>query len=253
MRLLALDSSGLVASAALLEDDLLLGEYSTNFHKTHSTTLLPMVDSLFHMLSLDVRKAGIDGIAVAKGPGSFTGLRIGAATAKGLALALEVPIYPVSTLAGLAQNCWGTEDLICPLMDARRGEAYSAVFRFRRDPAGGAGEASLEQVSRLTVMDPPKPQKIEAILEAINTMQTPVVFLGDGVPVFADRIRALCRVPFRWAPSSMNRQRAASVGALAMAQRKFAEPIPGSRFAPEYLRMSQAERERQQRKEGAAS
>ena len=92
MRLLALDSSGLVASVALLDGDITLGEYSTNFHKTHSTTLLPMLDELFGMLSLEARDAGIEGIAVAKGPGSFTGLRIGAATAKGLALSLKVPI-----------------------------------------------------------------------------------------------------------------------------------------------------------------
>ena len=107
MRLLALDSSGLVASVAVLENDGLLAEYSVNYKKTHSQTLLPMLDEVMRMLGIP--KGGLDAIAIAKGPGSFTGLRIGAATAKGLGLALQIPIIPVETVDALAYNLYDTE------------------------------------------------------------------------------------------------------------------------------------------------
>lgn len=232
MRVLALDSSGLVASVALVEDDVLLGEYSTNFHKTHSTTLLPMLDELMGMLSLDIQSAGIDAIAVAKGPGSFTGLRIGAATAKGLAFALGVPIVPVSTLAGLAFNLWGTDGVICPLMDARRNQTYTGVYRF----ASSGRETILE----------PCAVDISEIVNKVNAQGDKVTFLGDGVPVFVDYIREHCTVPYRFAPASMNRQRAASVGAYAISLMTEDNEIAisGDQFAPDYLRLSQAERER---------
>ena len=113
MKLLAIDSSGLVASVAVIEDDNLIGEYTINYKKTHSQTLLPMLDALAQMVELDLHS--IDAIAVAKGPGSFTGLRIGSATAKGLGLALDLPIVEIPTVDGLAYNLWGAADMICPL------------------------------------------------------------------------------------------------------------------------------------------
>ena len=113
MRILGIDSSGLVASVAILEDDVIVGEYTTNFKKTHSQTLLPMLDQLKHMIDLDMES--IDAIAVSGGPGSFTGLRIGSATAKGLGLALDKPIISVPTVEALAFNLWGAADDICPL------------------------------------------------------------------------------------------------------------------------------------------
>ena len=118
MKILALDSSGLVASAAVVEDDITIAEYTINYKKTHSQTLLPMLDELRRMTELDLHT--IDAIAVAAGPGSFTGLRIGSATAKGLGFALDIPIIPVPTVDALAYNLYGSDKLICPLMDARR-------------------------------------------------------------------------------------------------------------------------------------
>ncbi len=100
MKILALDSSGLVASAAIVEDDVLIAEYTTDYKKTHSQTLLPMLDEIRQMIDLDLHT--IDAIAISAGPGSFTGLRIGAATAKGLGLALNLPLVEVPTLEGLA-------------------------------------------------------------------------------------------------------------------------------------------------------
>ena len=128
MKILALDSSGLVASVAVAEDDNLIGEYTVNYKKTHSQTLLPMLDAVAKMVDLDLET--IDAIAVAKGPGSFTGLRIGSATAKGLGLALDKPIVEIPTVDGLAYNLWGAKDLVCPLMDARRNQVYTGLYEF---------------------------------------------------------------------------------------------------------------------------
>ena len=117
MKILALDSSGLVASVAVVENDTLLAEYTVNYKKTHSQTLLPMLDEISNMTELDL--STIDAIAVAGGPGSFTGLRIGSATAKGLGLALEKPLISIPTTAAIAYNIWDTNKFVCPIMDAR--------------------------------------------------------------------------------------------------------------------------------------
>lgn len=237
MRVLALDSSGLTASVALVEDDTPIGEYSTNFHKTHSTTLLPMTDELFRMLGMDIAEAKLDAIAIAKGPGSFTGLRIGSATAKGLALALGLPVIPVSTIEGLAFNLWGSEGIVCPVMDARRGQTYTGLYKMN------GFEGGMECILEPCAVD------ISEILEKINEQSLPVTFLGDGVPVFSDRINENCKVHYRFAPASMNRQRAASIGcvAVSMAENDPSVMMDSDDFAPDYLRLSQAERERLER------
>ena len=128
MKILAIDSSGLTASIAVLEDDLMIAEYTITHKKTHSQTLLPMLDTIVQTLQMDLEE--IDAIAVAKGPGSFTGLRIGSATAKGLAFVLNKPIIPVPTVDALAYNLYGTTALICPLMDARRNQTYTGIYTF---------------------------------------------------------------------------------------------------------------------------
>ena len=132
MRILALDSSGLVASVAVVEDgavdDQVIAEYTVNYKKTHSQTLLPMLDEIVKMTELDLHT--VDAIAVAGGPGSFTGLRIGSATAKGLGLALEKPLIHIPTLEGLACNLCGIADVVCPIMDARRGQVYAGIYEF---------------------------------------------------------------------------------------------------------------------------
>ena len=131
MTILALDSSGLVASVAIIAEGTLLAEYTVNYKKTHSQTLLPMLDEIVRMVDLD--KKAIDAVAVAAGPGSFTGLRIGSATAKGLGLALGKPIIEVPTLAGIACNLGFVRGLVCPVMDARRQQVYSGIYRFEGD------------------------------------------------------------------------------------------------------------------------
>ena len=130
MRILGIESSSLVASVALVTDDVLTAEYTMNFKKTHSQTLLPMLDEIANMLELDLNT--IDAIAVAAGPGSFTGLRIGSATGKGLGLALKKPLIHIPTVDAMAYNLYGCPDLICPIMDARRNQVYTGLYRFRQ-------------------------------------------------------------------------------------------------------------------------
>lgn len=228
MKILGLDSSGLVASVAIVEDDNLLGEYTVNYKKTHSQTLLPMLDEIAKMIELDLNS--IDAIAIAGGPGSFTGLRIGSATAKGLGLALKKPIVNVPTVDGIAYNLVGHRDMVCPLMDARRNQTYTGLYRFDGDKM----EVVLEQCA----------VGIDGIVGKINTIGQAVVFLGDGVPVFRDYLKENCKVPYLFAPAHMNKQRAGAVAVLGMQYFKEGRIETAEEHKPEYLRLSQAERER---------
>lgn len=231
MRILALDSSGLVASVALLEDDNLLAEYTVNYKKTHSQTLLPMLDEIVQMTDTDL--SSIDVIAVAKGPGSFTGLRIGSATVKGLGLALDKPIIGIPTVEGLAMNLYETDAVICPLMDARRNQVYTGIYKF--------------QEGTLQVVKDQIPLGIEEIIEALNLLGQKVVFLGDGVPVYKDIIEKNMAVPYSFAPAHVNKQRAGAIGVRAFEYYRQGLYDNAAEFEPDYLRLSQAERERKEK------
>lgn len=233
MRILGIDSSGLVASVAILEDDVIIGEYTTNFKKTHSQTLLPMLDELKHMIDLDMET--IDAIAVAGGPGSFTGLRIGSATAKGLGLALDVPVISVPTVEALAYNLWGAAADVCPLMDARRNQTYTGVYRFE--------DGEMKTIVSQCAVD------VGEILDIINKEGHSVIFLGDGVPVFEAQIKEQCRVPYTFAPAHMNRQNAAALLARAKEYYLAGRTETAAAHRPDYLRLSQAERERLEKQE----
>lgn len=235
MKILGLDSSGLVASVAITEDDALVAEYTTNYKKTHSQTLLPMLEELTEMIELD--KGTIDGIAIASGPGSFTGLRIGSATAKGLGLVLGKPLIEVPTLEGLAWNLWGSDRIVCPMMDARRNQVYTAAYEFLPQGEGFAMRAAIPQ----------SPRDVEAMLEELTALGRPVVFLGDGVPVYREAIREKCGVPYALAPAGTNRQRAASIAALGAVYLRQGKFVTAAGHSPEYLRKSQAEQESQRR------
>lgn len=234
MRILGLDSSGLVAGVAIVEDDVLLAEYTTDYKKTHSQTLLPMLDELRNMIELDM--GTIDAITVASGPGSFTGLRIGSATAKGLALALDRPIVEVPTLEGLAWNLWGTDRLVCPLMDARRNQVYAAAYEFH---AEGEGFRLVTVIEQMAV-------DIVEMIQKLNCLEREVIFLGDGLPVYLPVIKEHIAVPFRLAPAGCNRQRAANIAALGAVYYAQGKTVEAAMHQPVYLRKSQAERESEQ-------
>lgn len=233
MKILALDSSGLVASAAILTEEAVIAEYTMNYKKTHSQTLLPMVDEIVKMAQQDLSE--LTAIAVAAGPGSFTGLRIGSATAKGLGLALGIPLISVPTLEGLAFNYYGTDRLVCPMMDARRNQVYAGIYTWDE------GE--------FTILHQQTACPVEEILDACKDLALKtgkeIVVLGDGVPVNETRIREILSDPglVRFAPAHMNRQRAGSVGVRGMELYRGGKAETAAAHAPVYLRKSQAERE----------
>ena len=228
MKIIALDSSGMVASVAVMEDDVLLAEYTVNYKKTHSQTLLPMLDAVAKMTELDLKT--VDAIAVAAGPGSFTGLRIGSSTAKGLGLALDKPLIAVPTVDALACNLFDTPGLICPIMDARRRQLYTGIYRF--------------EDHNLKVVQPQEAVAIEELAGQLNRLKESVTFLGDGVPVFRDSLAQLLEVSYAFAPAHLSRQRAGAVAALGSIYYKEGKLESAEEHVPRYLRISQAERER---------
>ncbi len=229
MRILGIDSSSLVASVSLLEDGIILGEYTINHKITHSQTLLPMIEQLLNMIDVDINT--VDAVAIAAGPGSFTGLRIGGSTAKGLGQALSVPIIPVPTIDAMAYNLYMSEAYICPIMDARRNQVYAGVFTFDNEHF----KVILEQ----------EPMEIDEFLRRIEDLckkdAKNVIFLGDGVPVFTRYINEKLNVPHFYAPAHLNRQRAAAVATLGAKYYEDGKYVKAEEFVPIYLRQSQAE------------
>ncbi len=236
MKILGLDSSGIVASVAIVEDDVLIAEYTVNYKKTHSQTLLPMLDEIAKMTELDLNS--IDAIAVAAGPGSFTGLRIGSATAKGLGLALKKPLIAIPTVEGLAYNLYDISGLICPIMDARRKQVYTGIYRFTDH--------------QLKVVEDQMAVPMETVIEKLNQYGEVVTFLGDGVPVFHELIAEKMTVPYSFAPAHVNKQRAAAVAALGEIYYRQGKTETAMEHVPDYLRVSQAERERAEREAAKA-
>lgn len=241
MKIIAIDSSGLVASVAIVEDDTLIGEYNVQYKKTHSQTLLPMLDDLAKMVELDL--GTVDAIALTKGPGSFTGLRIGSATAKGLGLAMKKPLVEIPTLDALACNLYGTDRLICPMMDARRDQVYTGVYEYT------AVEGRPVRY-RLNSLLPQCAVSVLWIAEKLNEYGREVILLGDGIPVYAGTLGQLLEVPYSFAPAHLNRQRAAAFGMLAMQYIREGKVVEAGSHAPDYLRLSQAEREKNEKEHG---
>ena len=230
MKILAIEASGPVAGCALLEDGTLTAEYSVQYKKKHSQSLVPMLNEMKEMLDLDL--SSIDFIAVTAGPGSFTGLRIGAATVKGLGLALDKPVLPVPTVDSLACGLYGTDRVICPLMDARRQQVYTGIY---------------ENKDGLRILEPQCVTALTEITGRLNELGREVIFLGDGVPVNEEALRDEMKVPYLIAPAHLNRQRAASTAVRAAqiyAEKGEEALVSADDFRPEYLRVPQAERER---------
>lgn len=234
MKVLALDSSGMTASVAIVDENLVLGEYSVTYKKTHSQTLLPMLDEVVKMTETDLKD--IDAIAIASGPGSFTGLRIGSATAKGIAHGIDKPIIEVPTLEAMAYQIFCGDEIICPMLDARRNQVYTALYQWKD--------------GTFNVIEESMAVSIEEIIEKVNAYNTKAIFLGDGSAAFREQIEREVDVPSRIAPVHSRFQRAAVVGSRAIEYYNNLgriHVVEAKDHKPEYLRLSQAERERRER------
>lgn len=231
MIVLSLDSSTTSATCAIVQDDKLLGEVTLNNRKQHSVILMPQIDYLLKNLKLNLKD--IDGFAVSKGPGSFTGLRIGMATIKGLAQGENKPIIGISTLDALAFNLAYTSGIICPIMDALRDNVYTALYKFN-------GE-KLEQLTDYMAVH------IDELIKIIKEQKFQnVSFIGDATEKFRGKLNeSFEKVNF--APIHLNVAKAASIGELGLLKFKNGEKDDILTFSPIYLKKSQAEREYEKR------
>ena len=226
MNILALDTSSRAASCAVLRDGALAGEFFANIGLTHSQTAVPMVEMLLEQTMTDI--GSIDVFAVTTGPGSFTGLRIGISAVKGMAMATGKPCAGVPTLAALAAGAGLFEGYICPVMDARRGQVYTAIFE------NTAGE------QHQLLQDQALP--IEALGNEFAGLPSCVMLVGDGAALCYE---ALGKPPhLRLAPERFLHQRASAVAVLAEKMARTGRLASAAELAPIYLRLPQAERER---------
>jgi len=224
MKVLGVDTSSNVATASLIDDDLIIAEYTLNFKKTHSERLMPMIDDMLTSCGCSIDD--VDMFAVSVGPGSFTGVRIGVATVKGLAHATGKKVVPVGTLEALAYNLPYAEHLIVPIMDARRDQVYTGTYIWDED-----GFREIEA---------PCAVSIDECIDSCGKLLD-VIFIGDGVPVYKERIIERLGERAKFAPAGSSLQRASSVAALGLY--KIDEAVSCHEITPLYLRKSQAERE----------
>ncbi len=232
MKLLAFESSAKAASVALLDDGRLLAESYQNSGLTHSRTLLQMAEDLLR--NCDLTPRDIDAAAVAAGPGSFTGVRIGVAAAKGFCWGRELPCYGVSTLEAMARSASALDGLLVPAMDARRSQVYTAAFSCR--------DGAIERVMDDSAI------AVEELGERLKKWEGPKFLVGDGAELCYNTLRDA--VPgLRLVPEHLRFQRASGAALAAWELIRRGEPGDAALLAPRYLRLSQAERERKQREE----
>ena len=236
MLILAFETSAKAASVALLEPPRLLGEVYQNTGLTHSQTLLVMAENLLKQCGKTAQD--VTAVAAAHGPGSFTGVRIGAAAAKGFSWGRDIPCYGVSTLEAMAEGLGAWDGYVCPVMDARRSQVYNALFRAER--------------GTLTRMAPDRALSLTELGEEIKNLEKPVFLVGDGAVLcyntLSKDIPALV-LP----PEHRMHQRAVGVAILAARQAAAGLAPSGGELTPNYLRLSQAERERLEKQKAESS
>lgn len=233
MKILAMDSSARSASVALWEDGRILGKCFVNNGLTHSQTLLPMVESLLAHSRVKIGEIGL--FAVSAGPGSFTGIRIGVAAIKGMALAADKPCAGVSTLQAMAQNLSCVEGVVCASMDARCGQVYNALF----DVSAG----------RITRLCDDRALSLEDLGAELSALQKNVFFVGDGADLCYNSVKAASKGAsfFALAPEHLRLQNAVGVAQVGELLYREGLSVPADELRPVYLRLPQAERELRQR------
>ena len=223
MLVLAIDTATLAGSAALYQDGLLASCF-LHTKKTHSERLLPMID--FLLQSIDLALKDIDLITVVNGPGSFTGIRIGVTTAKTLAQMLHKPLAAVNTLEVLAANIASEKDLICPVLDARKKEVYTACYK--RDEHG-----------ELLELLPPAALPVQKLLEFLQDRDEDIWFVGDGLGVYGEELGAALGGRFKTAPDHLKLPNAAAAAELGL--KTWHKGLQQDTVEPLYLRRSEAE------------
>jgi tRNA threonylcarbamoyladenosine biosynthesis protein TsaB len=222
MKILSIETSTRVGSVAIIEDEHLIAEYILNVVSTHSERLLPSIDQILKDSQLTVRD--IEGFAVSLGPGSFTGLRIGISTVKGLALGTGRAVVGVPTLDCLAHNIAFTHLLVCPILDARKGEVYTALYQ-------GDGSGKLEKLTPDLAIKPE---------ELLTRIKEPVIFLGDGVEAYRDTLRS-GQDNCLFAPAYLNQPRASVLAKLGLEKFKQGHIFKEEEIQPLYCRLAEAE------------
>jgi tRNA threonylcarbamoyladenosine biosynthesis protein TsaB len=222
MKILALDSSTNVMGVAVTENGTVLAEYLTQLKLNHSVRLMPAIQQVMNEVGMDPKE--LDRIAVSKGPGSYTGIRIGVSIAKTLAWTLNKELVGVSTLACLAQNGSQFSGVIAPFFDARRDRVYTGLYKKQGD--------NIEAIEKDQIVP------VEMWLEKLDTGGEPILFIGQDVPKFKDQIRAKLGSRASFAPSSLNVPRPSELAMLAEAL----PPVTSiHHFVPEYLQLAEAE------------
>ena len=226
MKILSIESASATASCAVSQGEEILGEYTLNHKKTHSEKLMPLIEDL--MKDLQLKISDMDYIAISRGPGSYTGLRIGAAIGKSMAYAGGMEIISVPTLQSLAANIYHTDKLIVPVMDARGGRIYTGIYKWEK----GMCTDVTEQF----------PSHIDELLEMLKDYQEPIIFNGDGSVNYREKIQDKLKEKAVFAPERFNYLSAATLASIAYTMALRGETVKAKDFKPEYLRMSQAER-----------
>lgn len=221
MKVLGIDTSNLVMSLAVVEKDKLIGEYTTNLRKNHSIRLMPAISMLLD--ELDMEPQELEGVAVAHGPGSYTGVRIGVTTAKTMAWSLGIPIMGISSLEAVASHGACFEGRVSPLFDARRGQVYTSLFE--------KGERIAEDRIKM----------IEDWTDELLQQQKPVLFLGDDVSLHREVIEGKLGGLARFGPADWNVPRAAFVAREGSRKIEAGEFSIVHEFTPQYLQLAEAE------------
>lgn len=230
MRILAFESSAKAAGTAILQDGALLAEYTQNSGQTHSRTLMQMAENMLR--NCDLTAADIDAVAVAAGPGSFTGIRIGVAAAKGFAWGREIPCYGVSTLEAMVRGAAVCDGIYCACMDARREQVYHALFQVE----GG----------KLTSLTADCAISIEDLQKSLKKIEKPIFLVGDGALLCYNTMLE-SGLQLALLPEHLRQQRAAGVALAAHEQIRSGAAGSALELMPNYLRLSQAERERMEK------
>ncbi len=226
MKILSIDSATTAATCAILQDDNVLSEITFNYKKQHSVILMPIIDELFNNTGMSI--SDIDGFVASKGPGSFTGLRIGLSTIKGLSQGTGKPFVTVSTLDSLAYNLAFTDGIICPILDALRDNVYTALYTF--------DNCELNRTSDYVNIS------IDELINMLKAKNCNITFVGDGVPKFKDKLISYFPMA-SFAPAHLNLAKASSLGELGL--KLLSKGISDDLYTsvPIYLRKPQAERE----------